>query len=130
MTLDDALESWARWVWTGRPLEASAISSTGAVMEILRLGVTGPGHNGASRTLDCTGCIEERIEATLMRWTNAGRHHEKRALVLRAEYLMAVPDDKRAQEVRALRLGLPLSTYKRQLANGRAQLAAELAWRG
>ncbi|MNH76133.1 hypothetical protein D3C73_283960 [compost metagenome] len=126
MTLSDSLDAWAAWVYNGQLMSTQAVGQTGKVMEMLALGVTGPGHNGASKTTTSSDLIEASIEAALMRLAASGALGEKRAAVLRAEYLLPVRDVARAQEVRAITLKIPLRTYKRSLAAARDYVLAAL----
>ncbi len=125
MILSDALDAWARWVYSGH-LPPQSVGQTGKIMEMLTLGVTGPGHNGAARTTTSSDLIEASIEAAVMRLAASGPLGEKRATVLRAEYLFPVRDAARAQEVRAIALKIPLRTYKRNLAAARDFVLAAL----
>lgn len=126
MTLSDALDSWAQWAYSGQLVPLQSVGQTGKVMEMLALGVTGPGHNGASKTTTSSDLIEATIEAAVMRLAASGAIGEKRAAVLRAEYLLPVRDAARAQEVRAITLKIPLRTYKRNLAAARDYVMAAL----
>lgn len=126
MTLTDALDAWAAWVYSGQLMSAHTVGQTGKVMEMLALGVTGPGHNGAAKTTTSSDLIESTIEAAVMQLAASGKVGEKRAAVLRAEYLHVVRDVARAQEVRAIALSIPLRTYKRSLAAARDHVLAAL----
>lgn len=114
MGLDEALERWARWCHQGQIASACSVSQTALLMEILQTGITGPGNNGGGKGPVLDG-VEPRIEAALMAIAASGDLGQRRARVLRAEYLMPVLDVRRAQEARAIRLGMALSQYKRDL---------------
>lgn len=118
MTLDDALDLWARWCVQGQMMPAHSTGQTGRVMEILRTGITGPGHNGGGKAPILDG-VEPRIEAALLALAASGEAGHRRVRVLRAEYLMPVLEHGRAQEVRAIRLGMALAKYKKDLMNAR-----------
>ena len=71
-------------------------------------------------------------QAALMAMAASGDVGHRRALVLRTEYLVPVLESGRAQEVRAIRLGLPLTKYRKDLMNARRALASALegpVWR-
>ena len=125
MQLDDALERWARWCHQAQIVPTQTSSQTALLMEILATGITGPGNNGGGKGPILDG-IEPRIEAALMAMAASGDVGHRRALVLRTEYLVPVLESGRAQEVRAIRLGLPLTKYRKDLMNARRALASAL----
>lgn len=126
MRLSDAMESWARWVHSGQLMPQHSISQTGKVMEILTLGITGPGHDGAPAMGCSNDAIETAIEVAVSRLSATGRAGPRRAAVLRTEFLMPVRDTRRAQEIRAISLHIPLRSYQRLLAEALEYVLAAL----
>ncbi|MOA05795.1 hypothetical protein D3C78_1254050 [compost metagenome] len=118
MSLDDALDMWARWCVQGQIVSINSSGQTAMLMEILRTGITGPGHNGGGRAPILDG-VEPKIEAALMSLAASGPVGHRRAKVLRTEYMVPVCEHGRAQEVRAIQLGMSLSMYKKDLMNAR-----------
>lgn len=124
MTLDGALEAWARWVHQG-PLDGYGRSNTAVLMEILASGVTGSGNNGGGKPLVCDG-IEAAIEAAVMALAAKNDVGQRRARVLRAEYIWSLPDESREQEAKAIRLGVKLETYWNDLRAAKKVVRAAL----
>lgn len=124
MTLDGALEAWARWVHQG-PLDGYSRSNTAVLMEILASGVTGSGTNGGGKPLVCDG-IEAAIEASVMALAAKNDVGHRRARVLRAEYILSLPDESREQEAKAIRLGVKLETYWNDLRAAKKAVRAAL----
>lgn len=125
MLLDDALDMWARWCVQGQIVSINSSGQTALLMEILRTGITGPGHNGGGKAPILDG-VEPKIEAALMSLAASGSVGHRRAEVLRTEYLVPVRDHGRAQEVRAIQLGMSLSMYKKDLMNARKAIRLAL----
>lgn len=125
MLLDDALERWARWCLQGQIAPTQTRSQTAVLMEILSTGITGHGTNGGGKGPILDG-VEPRIEAALMAMAASGEVGHRRAKVLRTEYLMPVLESSRAHEVRAIRLGLTLSKYRKDLMNARKEIRLAL----
>lgn len=124
MTLERALEAWARWVHQG-PVAGAGRSNTAVLMEMLASGVTGPGNNGGGKPLVCDG-IEAAIEAALMALAAKNKVGMRRAKVLRAEYIWSMPDEARAQEAKAIRLGIKLETYWNDLRSAKKAISVAL----
>lgn len=125
MLLDEALERWARWCHQGNIVSTQTSSQTAVLMEILATGITGCGTNGGGKGPILDG-VEPRIEAALMAMAATGEVGLRRAQVLRTEYLMPVLESPRAHEVRAIRLGLTLSKYRKDLMNARKAIQQAL----
>ena len=125
MSLDDALDMWARWCVQGQIVSINSSGQTALLMEILRTGITGPGHNGGGKAPILDG-VEPKIEAALMSLAASGAVGHRRANVLRTEYLVPVREHGRAQEVRAIQLGMTRSMYKTDLMKARKAIRLAL----
>lgn len=114
MTLDDALDLWARWVVTGA--QSRGFQSMLHMMMVTQCNFSGSSSKRSSIDLDC---VEADIEACLLSMRSG---NDICADVIKREYMTDGSQFKKAAA-----LQMPLRTYKRKLKAGKATVLQYLA---
>lgn len=117
MSLDEAIELWARWTVTGGSLNSGGFQSMLHMMMTTHCVFSG----GGKKAITPDEGVEAEIESCLMRL----RQQESPIPdVIKIEYMLDVTQLKKAE-----RLGISLKTYKKRLQQGRQTILQHLAER-
>jgi DNA-directed RNA polymerase specialized sigma subunit, sigma24 homolog len=117
VSLDEAIELWARWTVTGGSLNSGGFQSMLHMMMVTHCVFSG----GGKKAITPDEGVEAEIESCLMKLR---REESLIPDVIKIEYMLDATQMKKAE-----RMGISLKTYKKRLQQGRKLILMHLAER-